>query len=223
MEWSAAVTLIWPGCLVMMAGGTLSLLDRRRRVGAPARTKLATAGLPGASHAPLCCPLSSASRAAAGAGEALPDAAQEARARAITSELRCMVCQNQSIDDSDADLARDLRRMTGSVIIAGDCDDQVIDFVVSRYGEFGRTVAAALQRPQRAPCGDAVRLCSLGGGEFPSASGAGPALSRCLLALTGRRDRAPALRPDQRDSALDRLLPLSKLSCRGHNGGRNCA
>ena len=69
-------------------------------------------------------------------GEMLSDPALEARARALSSELRCMVCQNQSIDDSDADLAHDLRVLVRERIKAGDDDEEVIAYVVSRYGEF---------------------------------------------------------------------------------------
>ncbi|MBL8581431.1 MAG: cytochrome c-type biogenesis protein CcmH [Rhizobiaceae bacterium] len=68
--------------------------------------------------------------------EILKDPALEARARALSQELRCMVCQNQSIDDSDADLARDLRVLVRERLSAGDTDDQVLDYVVARYGEF---------------------------------------------------------------------------------------
>ncbi|HVH04075.1 MAG TPA: cytochrome c-type biogenesis protein [Amaricoccus sp.] len=68
--------------------------------------------------------------------EILPDAGQEARARAITRELRCVVCQAESIDDSHADIARDLRLLVRQRIVAGDSDQQVIDYVVARYGEF---------------------------------------------------------------------------------------
>jgi cytochrome c-type biogenesis protein CcmH len=68
--------------------------------------------------------------------EVLSDAALEARARAISSELRCMICQNQSIDDSDAALAKDLRVLVRQRLVAGDTDEQVVDYVVSRYGEF---------------------------------------------------------------------------------------
>src|SRR5262247_928230 len=68
--------------------------------------------------------------------EILPDATLEARARALSHELRCMVCQNQSIDDSDAPLARDLRVLVRERLTAGDSDRQVIDFLVARYGEF---------------------------------------------------------------------------------------
>ncbi len=68
--------------------------------------------------------------------EILSDPVKEARARELSKELRCMVCQNQSIDDSDAPLARDLRLLVRERISAGDTDSQVIDFLVARYGEF---------------------------------------------------------------------------------------
>jgi cytochrome c-type biogenesis protein CcmH len=68
--------------------------------------------------------------------EILPDPELEARARALSHELRCMVCQNQSIDDSDAPLAHDLRVLVRDRLKAGDTDAQVIDFLVARYGEF---------------------------------------------------------------------------------------
>jgi len=68
--------------------------------------------------------------------EIMPDPAKEARARDLSRELRCMVCQNQSIDDSDAPLARDLRLLVRERIATGDSDGQVIDFLVARYGEF---------------------------------------------------------------------------------------
>jgi cytochrome c-type biogenesis protein CcmH len=70
------------------------------------------------------------------ADERLADAAQERRARALSAGLRCLVCQNQSIDDSDATLAKDLRKLVRERISAGDNDAQVLDFVVARYGEF---------------------------------------------------------------------------------------
>jgi cytochrome c-type biogenesis protein CcmH len=69
-------------------------------------------------------------------GEQLPDPAQEARARHLSSELRCLVCQNQSIDDSDASLAVDLRRIVRERIAAGDSDQVIRDFLVARYGDF---------------------------------------------------------------------------------------
>jgi cytochrome c-type biogenesis protein CcmH len=68
--------------------------------------------------------------------EILSDPALEQRARALSAELRCMVCQNQSIDDSDAPLARDLRLLVRERLLAGDSDDEVTAFLVDRYGEF---------------------------------------------------------------------------------------
>ena len=68
--------------------------------------------------------------------EILADPALEARARAISEGLRCLVCQNQSIDDSDAPLARDLRLLVRERLKAGDSDQEIVDFVVARYGEF---------------------------------------------------------------------------------------
>lgn len=68
--------------------------------------------------------------------EMLADPALEQRARDISQHLRCLVCQNQSIDDSNADLARDLRILVRERLKAGDSDQQVIDFIVARYGDF---------------------------------------------------------------------------------------
>jgi len=68
--------------------------------------------------------------------EMLSDPTLEARARALSKELRCMVCQNESIDDSGAPLAHDLRVLVRDRIKAGDSDAQVLDFLVARYGEF---------------------------------------------------------------------------------------
>jgi cytochrome c-type biogenesis protein CcmH len=77
--------------------------------------------------------------------EIMSDPAKEARARDLSRELRCMVCQNQSIDDSEAPLARDLRLLVRERIAAGDSDAQVLDFLVARYGEF------VLLKPRLAP------------------------------------------------------------------------
>lgn len=68
--------------------------------------------------------------------EMLADPGLEARARDLSAELRCLVCQNQSIDDSDAPLARDLRLLVRERIQAGDSNNQVMDYLVARYGEF---------------------------------------------------------------------------------------
>lgn len=77
--------------------------------------------------------------------EMLDDAELEARARALSVEVRCMVCQNQAIDDSDAPLARDLRLLIRERLVAGDSDQDVLDFLVARYGEF------VLMRPTFGP------------------------------------------------------------------------
>lgn len=77
--------------------------------------------------------------------EVLADPALEARARTISANLRCLVCQNQSIDDSDADLAADLRVIVRERLVAGDTDQQVFDYIVARYGEY------VLLRPVVAP------------------------------------------------------------------------
>jgi cytochrome c-type biogenesis protein CcmH len=68
--------------------------------------------------------------------EIMADPAKELRARTLSRELRCMVCQNQSIDDSEAPLARDIRLLVRERIAAGDSDRQVLDFLVARYGQF---------------------------------------------------------------------------------------
>lgn len=68
--------------------------------------------------------------------EMLADPALEVRARELGRELRCLVCQNQSIDDSDADLAQDLRRVVRERLVAGDSDAAIRDYLVARYGQF---------------------------------------------------------------------------------------
>ncbi|MET0193317.1 MAG: cytochrome c-type biogenesis protein [Hyphomicrobiaceae bacterium] len=80
--------------------------------------------------------LATASASAVQPGEQLADPALEVRARKISQELRCLVCQNQSIDDSNAELARDLRLIVRERLTAGDSDAQVLAFVEQRYGEF---------------------------------------------------------------------------------------
>lgn len=84
----------------------------------------------------LCLALMSAPAAAVQPDEVLSDPALEARARDISALLRCPVCQGESIDDSNAPVARDLRLVVRERLVAGDSDDQVIDFVVARFGEF---------------------------------------------------------------------------------------
>ena len=69
-------------------------------------------------------------------GEALKDQKLEVRARGISRQLRCLVCQNQSIDDSDAPLAKDLRRLVRVRLVKGDSDSQVIGYIRARYGDY---------------------------------------------------------------------------------------
>jgi len=97
--------------------------------------------------AALAAALACASGPAGGVepGEMLADPALEARARRISQELRCLVCQNQSIDDSNAELARDLRLLVRERLAAGDSDAAVLAFVEARYGEF------VLLRPRLSP------------------------------------------------------------------------
>ena len=83
----------------------------------------------------FCVLLASGTRAVQ-PDEVLQDPVLEARARAISEGLRCLVCQNQSIDDSDAPLAKDLRLLVRERLKQGDSDQQVVDFIVARYGEF---------------------------------------------------------------------------------------
>ena len=78
-------------------------------------------------------------------GEGLADPDLERRARALSLELRCLVCQNQSIDDSEAELARDLRQLVRARLTAGQSDDEIRTAIVERYGEF------VLFRPQFGP------------------------------------------------------------------------
>ena len=84
----------------------------------------------------LALSLAAVSAGAVNPDEILDDPVLEARAREISKGLRCLVCQNQSIDDSDANLARDLRVLVRERLVSGDSDGQVIDYVVSRYGDF---------------------------------------------------------------------------------------
>ncbi|MDZ4789652.1 MAG: cytochrome c-type biogenesis protein [Hyphomicrobiales bacterium] len=84
----------------------------------------------------VCVALSGSGALAVEPDEILADPAVEARARAISAELRCLVCQNQSIDDSDAPLARDLRVLVRDRLKNGDTNEQAVEFIVARYGDF---------------------------------------------------------------------------------------
>jgi cytochrome c-type biogenesis protein CcmH len=124
--------------------------------------------------------------------EVLADTTLEARARSISAELRCMICQNQSIDESDAELARDLRVLVRQRLLAGDSDAQVIDYVVSRYGEF------VLLRPRvnwrnALLWGTPVLLLLAGGGYI-------------LVAARRRKTLETAALTDEERKALDEAL-----------------
>lgn len=125
--------------------------------------------------------------------EVLADPALEARARAISAELRCMVCQNQSIDDSNAELAKDLRLLVRERLKNGDSDEAVIDYVVSRYGEF------VLLKPRI----EAKTLLLWGMPVFLLAVGA-----VTLVVAAHRRGARPAGAPlsDEEQEKLDKLL-----------------
>lgn len=80
--------------------------------------------------------LSSLNALAVNPDEVLDDPLLEKRARALSVNIRCLVCQNQSIDDSNADLARDLRVLVRERLVAGDSDTEVLDYLIARYGDF---------------------------------------------------------------------------------------
>jgi cytochrome c-type biogenesis protein CcmH len=127
--------------------------------------------------------------------EMLADPALEARARSLSRELRCMVCQNESIDDSNADLARDLRILVRDRLKAGDTDEQVIDYVVARYGEF------VLLKPRfslrNALLWGTPVILLLAGGAF------------ILLSARNRRRTEPKLSDEER-AAVSRALEQAK-------------
>jgi cytochrome c-type biogenesis protein CcmH len=136
--------------------------------------------------------------------ERLADPALEARAREISRELRCQVCQNQSIDDSNAPLAADLRRLVRERLLAGDDDARVLAHVVARYGDYVR-----LTPPLRA---DTALLWAT------PALVLAAALAGIALRLRRRRAEAPAPRPldAAEQAALRDLLGEGE----GRGGGR---
>ena len=131
--------------------------------------------------------------AAIGPDEILPDAAMEARARALSRQLRCLVCQTESIDDSNAELARDLRLLVRRRLVAGDSDVAVLEYVHSRYGDY------VLMRP---PVSDRTAL--LWFGPFGLLVGLG-----CWLLIRARHGTArPATPAPLTDAEQARLRSL---------------
>lgn len=124
-------------------------------------------------------------------GERLDDPALETRAREISQELRCLVCQNQSIDDFNADLARDLRLLVRERLVAGDTDAEVVDYITDRYGDY------VLLRP---PFQANTLILWLAPAVLLLAGGA-------ALAMRMRRDRVetPPLTEEEK-AAVDALL-----------------
>jgi cytochrome c-type biogenesis protein CcmH len=138
--------------------------------------------------------LLSAPAAAVLPDEMLADPALEARARTISRDLRCVVCQNQSIDDSDAPLARDLRLVVREQLTLGKSDTETIDYLVTRYGNF------VLLKPPVEPATWALWL-----GPFAVLLGGGAA----LIAWNRRRSALPADIPLS-ESELAQVAALSQ-------------
>jgi cytochrome c-type biogenesis protein CcmH len=124
--------------------------------------------------------------------EQLADPKLEARARAISQELRCVVCQNQTIDDSNADLAHDLRVLLRQRLAAGDSDQQAVAFIVKRYGDY-----VLLKPPFKAE----TMMLWLGPFLFLLAGGAGVAFY-----LRGRQAAAPSGFTPEEEARLGALL-----------------
>ncbi|HIP77388.1 MAG TPA: heme lyase CcmF/NrfE family subunit [Kiloniellaceae bacterium] len=130
--YNPGVAWMWAGALLMALGALVSVSDRRLRVGVPRRAlrPAVTAVLA------LMLVAGAVPALAIEPGEMFDDPAKEARAQTIGKQLRCLVCQNQSIFDSNAELAGDLRAVVRERIRAGDDDQAVLDYVVARYGDY---------------------------------------------------------------------------------------
>jgi cytochrome c-type biogenesis protein CcmF len=140
LYWKPYVLLVWLGCVVMALGGAWALTDRRFRLGVPKNKRKLI--VPQAATIAIIMSVilistmgTSSPAYAVQPDEILIDASLEKRARKISEELR-LVCQNQSIDDSNAPLARDLRVLVRERLQAGDQDQAVLDYIVARYGNY---------------------------------------------------------------------------------------
>lgn len=140
----------------------------------------------------LCLLLAASPALAVQPDEMLPDPALEARAREISRDLRCPVCQGEAIDDSNAPISRDLRLLVRERLVAGDSDEEVVDFIVARYGEF------VLFRPRTTGSGLILWLAG------PAMLVVGGALA---FAMTRRK---PKPEPDLSDEEQARLAQLMK-------------
>jgi cytochrome c-type biogenesis protein CcmH len=157
----------------------------------PQPPRLATTTL--AIAALLCCVVTAPVYAVSDPAELLPDCAQELRAEAIGDQLRCLVCQNESIEQSDADLARDLRRIIRQRVIAGDSDPQIVDWMVARYGNFVRL---------RPPL-DAMTLVLWGAPGIALLAG----LAAAVIAWRRRPAEPAPLSDDERERLANLLKP----------------
>ncbi len=128
--------------------------------------------------------------------EVLKDAKLEARARALSGQLRCLVCQNQSIDDSNASLARDLRLLVRERLVSGETDTQVLDYIVARYGEF------VLLKPRITP---STYLLWFAPGGLLLIGGIGVAMLMRRRVAQAKTATPPALSKDE-EKQLEKLL-----------------
>lgn len=179
-EAACSVALRAAVCLSLCLGVAMAMSAGRADAAAPTRPPASSA-----STAPVAFPTSFTSSA--------PSAAAEKRLAAITAELRCLVCQNESLAASQADLAKDLRREILVMIEAGKSDDEIVDFMVSRYGDFVR------YRPPLKPS-----TWLLWSGPFLLLAGGLGGLV-CVLRRQSHRAETPPLSAEERRRA-DRLL-----------------
>ncbi len=126
--------------------------------------------------------------------EILDDPVLEARARALGRQLRCLVCQNQSIDDSDADLAKDIRRIVRERLVAGDTDEEIIAYLTARYGDF------ILLKPPMKPATWALWI-----GPFLVLAVGAVGVAVFLRRRRGGGEEEPGLAPEE-EARLQRLL-----------------